>query len=107
MPGRFISYVYLCAPVTKLRPSTLAADVPATFHSAAGVSAALAGIVLVSFSPCVNCPKLALLLPDETLPSEIATDARSTLHFRAARSISISRAAAAALRICGHILGVV
>ena len=32
---------------------------------------------------------------------------RSTIHFCEARSISISRAVAAALRICGHMRGVV
>ena len=41
------------------------------------------------------------------MPSAIVTAARSTLHFCAARSSSISRAAAAALRICGHMRGVV
>ncbi len=46
-------------------------------------------------------------LPAVTLPSATVMAARSTIHFCEARSISISRAAAAALRICGHMCGVV
>src|SRR5207253_9005660 len=38
IPGRLISGEYLCLPVTIARPSTLATEVPATFHCPGGVT---------------------------------------------------------------------
>src|SRR5674476_1199433 len=105
MPGRLRSYEYLCAPVTIARPLTSGSDFPATFHSVASASGTLAGMVRVHFSPRASSPNSAERPPADTLPSAIASVARSTLHFRAARSSSISRAAAAARRICGHMRG--
>ncbi len=107
IPGRFTSNEYLCAPVTISRPFTLASDVPATFHSVAGVKAGLDGMVLLSFCPCVSSPNPADLAPAITFPFTTVMEARSTIHFCDARSTSDSRAAAAARRICGHMRGVV
>ncbi len=102
-----MSNEYLCAPVTMARPLILGTDVPATFHSVAGVSEGVAGMVLLSFCPCVNSPKPADLPEAATFPFTTVMEARSTIHFCDARSMSISRAAADALRICGHMRGVV
>jgi hypothetical protein len=51
--------------------SILGNDVPAIFHSSAGASATLAGMVRVNFSPWVSSPKPAERLPSVTLPSAI------------------------------------
>jgi hypothetical protein len=64
-------------------------------------------MVLARASLEASSPNPELWPPDTTRPLATVTVARSTLHFRAARSIRISRAVAAALRICGQTVGVV
>jgi hypothetical protein len=87
----------------------LGTDVPAIFHSAAGVTATSAAIAFVSFRPCVNSPNEndCFVAAWVTRPSATVKVARSAWAFSAAKSSSSSRAAAATRRSCGAIRGVV
>ena len=56
MPGSRMSEVYWCPPVTNERPSTFAAEWPATVHLSAGVVGASSDTVFVSLRPWVSLP---------------------------------------------------
>ena len=103
-----MSVVKRCVPVTMSRAAVFGTEVPAMVHFPAGVTAA-PSTVFRSCWPCVNSPNPAdwLLPACLALPSATVIDARSTFHFSAARSISVSRAAAATCFSCGAMVGVV
>ena len=87
-------------------PSTFFCAVPRSVHCATGDGDTPAGTVPASFWPFVISPKPADRPGPTTRPSSTASVERSTFHCAAARSISISRAAAAARASCGAIRGV-
>ena len=100
IPGRRTSEAYWCEPVTIARPSTFGTDVPETVHLSAGVVRTPAAITFISFWPFVSSPKANDGLPSgpTTFPSVTESDPRPTPPCSAARSMSASRAAAAARR---------
>ena len=99
---------YLWRPVTNSRPSTLGTEVPAIFHSPAGVTRVELSTVLVNFWPLVSWPKVTDSPPGlEILPSATVREERSALKYSAAISSNTPRAAAAAVCRRGAICGVV
>ena len=99
IPGRAMSEVYLCAPVTKSRPFALGAEDGSQLSSAqAGSVEGSSRIVSVNCLPLISSAYVIWRLEPacRIRPLSAASSASGTRHFRPARRISTARALAAA-----------
>ena len=106
-PGKIRRVLVL--PVTKSRPSTLRAGLPASFQSRGDATKGSAPMTFTRFWPRVSSPYPSAwpIAGLAIFPSAALSAARSVFQRSAARSSSCSRAVAAAARSCGPIVGVV